>query len=378
MTTATERHHQAMARAEDGDRLRRAGRHDDARAAYEDALQLERRAAELARRQPSRGILLRSAAWLALEAEQPREAERLAACALAAEDIGDRIAEELRAVMEEARIRMTGRLPPPSAESSLGVHLDGPEIGYGTAELTVLLPRVEALKNVLYRGAERRAGASFRRRGVPPAAVREVMRPRVQVVQGSVVARLLLGGGQQELWDRNAELVRDLHACFEAWTAGHEERLRALIPDAAYRANFDALAHRLGPDGDQVHTVGLIASAGGKAFPATLLSRPERVREPLRSEGSAERVIEGELRAADETQATNLIKVVTERGVETVVVSDALMDDIVRPFYGSRVRIRASKRKRKWQMVGLPELADAKAGEIMQTRELAFAVEDKS
>ena len=70
------------------------------------ALETEREASQLEDTEPSRGILLRSAAWLALEADQPREAERLAAEGLRSTHVSDRVANELRAVMEAAWTRL--------------------------------------------------------------------------------------------------------------------------------------------------------------------------------------------------------------------------------------------------------------------------------
>lgn len=66
--TIRDLHNAAMALADDAEALRREGNADMARATFADAYDLERQAADAADEEPSRGILYRSAAWLALDA----------------------------------------------------------------------------------------------------------------------------------------------------------------------------------------------------------------------------------------------------------------------------------------------------------------------
>ena len=106
MTRSAQLHEEAMALADEGDRLRHRGDPVGATRVFVRALETEREAAQQEDTEPSRGILLRSAAWLALEADQPREAERIAAEGLRSPDVSDRVANELRAVMEVAWMRL--------------------------------------------------------------------------------------------------------------------------------------------------------------------------------------------------------------------------------------------------------------------------------
>lgn len=104
MTAFEDLHRQAMRRADDADRLRRQGSADPAARALLDAFELERQAAELTvgdiSLEPTRSVLHRSAASLALECGDFREAERLIAVALSGEP-PDTIAEELRDLLEQ-------------------------------------------------------------------------------------------------------------------------------------------------------------------------------------------------------------------------------------------------------------------------------------
>jgi hypothetical protein len=106
MNGSTRLHEEAMELADEGDQLRRKGELGAATNAFFQALGREREAAQQEESEPSRGILFRSAAWLALEADQPREAERLAAEGLRSSLVSDRVADELRGVMEAAWARL--------------------------------------------------------------------------------------------------------------------------------------------------------------------------------------------------------------------------------------------------------------------------------
>jgi hypothetical protein len=354
-------HEEAMASADAGDRARRAGDHAAARGHFERALALERQAATAETTQPSRSILFRSAAWLALEAEDPLEAERLAACGLADVEVPDRVRTELRAVSEECRVRLTRLLPPPSATASIAIHLEGPAIGYGVADPAEVLPRTEALLALVVRAAERRSNTPFRRHGPPAPGIRAQLAPRLEQAAASVIVRLHLGGGQQQLWDENLRLVEDIRGCFQALGSGDPGALRAQIADDTYRANFEALAARLAPDGTRVSTVDFLGAAAGRSFAPVRLRRPEPAsRLPAGGEAQTRSFV-GELRAVDETAKRDTIKLITDGGeTVTVAVHAAVMEDIVRPFYGQRVIVQARRPgpRGPWVLTGGPELAD--------------------
>lgn len=188
MGLADELHERAMDLADQGDALRKGRDHDGARLVFERALDHERRAAESVTNEPSRGILYRSAGWLALEAMHPREAERLAAIGLGSPNVCDRVAEELRVVLEDARVRLHIALPPPSAVSSIGVEIEGPDIGHGDADPAEVLPRVEALRAVCCQRCRMpRGGATYSIEGEICAADETLKRKSIKLVQADAV-----------------------------------------------------------------------------------------------------------------------------------------------------------------------------------------------
>lgn len=100
MNRVNELHQQAMELAEKAFVARRQKKRDDARALSYQAFLLEKQAAENAQTEPTRSVLHRSAATLARDCEEYREAERLIAAALYG-DPPEVIANELRQLLDE-------------------------------------------------------------------------------------------------------------------------------------------------------------------------------------------------------------------------------------------------------------------------------------
>ena len=99
-------HDQAMAYIDEAFLAERRGDQAGAHEHYRKALKLEIEAAELLRDEltiePSRSVLYRSAASIAMSCGQYREAERLIAVGLAGKPPSE-IAEELRTLLEQVR-----------------------------------------------------------------------------------------------------------------------------------------------------------------------------------------------------------------------------------------------------------------------------------
>lgn len=108
MLTIMEGHHHAMDLADQADRLKRSGQQEDAMKLLAEALEFEKAAAlKLIDRnsiEPTRSVLFRSAASLALEIGQVRDAERMIAVALSG-DPPPEIAEELRDLLEKVNFQ---------------------------------------------------------------------------------------------------------------------------------------------------------------------------------------------------------------------------------------------------------------------------------
>jgi hypothetical protein len=108
-------HHRAMLLVDEAEKCRRRGDLQAAQAQLQQAFEQERQAAQLSAAhlelEPTRSVLHRSAASLALECGALREAERLIAAALSGNP-PEEIAEELRDLLEQVYFgRKRGRKP---------------------------------------------------------------------------------------------------------------------------------------------------------------------------------------------------------------------------------------------------------------------------
>src|SRR6185437_15777182 len=99
MNSIEDTHQKAMELAEQAFAARRRGEADTAQSLARRAYLLEKQAAGAAQTEPSRSVLHRSAATLALDCGEYREAERLVAAALAGSP-PEQIANELREVLD--------------------------------------------------------------------------------------------------------------------------------------------------------------------------------------------------------------------------------------------------------------------------------------
>ena len=122
MSRMKDLHHRAMQLADQANHLRRNGEEQQADGRLREALEHERQAAELAAAdlglEPTRSVLHRSAATLALECGEYREAERLITTALSGTP-PETIAEELRDLLLQVYFEQSPRkkrrpLPTPS------------------------------------------------------------------------------------------------------------------------------------------------------------------------------------------------------------------------------------------------------------------------
>jgi len=106
-------HEQAMDAAENALLMRRRGNHRAAEIEFRRAYELERQAAfqlfPVHDAEPTRGVLFRSAATLALDVGELEAAEALAAAGLAGLNVSAGVQAELRAVLEDVKQRRVCR-----------------------------------------------------------------------------------------------------------------------------------------------------------------------------------------------------------------------------------------------------------------------------
>ena len=112
MNKTTDLHEKAMEFYDEGFFARRDGKNNLAKENFRKALELEVQAAEMLKDkleiEPSRSVLYRSAASMAMSCEEYRQAEKLIATALAGNP-PEEIAEELRDLLEQVNLKQKSK-----------------------------------------------------------------------------------------------------------------------------------------------------------------------------------------------------------------------------------------------------------------------------
>ena len=358
MSTVKDLHALAMEHAEQAFAARLRGRAETAAELFAKALRCEVAAIDALHEysEPTYSILHRSAATLALDCNEVRTAERLAAQALA-KTPPEETAQELRDLLE--RIHFSRHLELRGvhlSDDEMQMNLTGPGVGRGLVNSSAFLARVGDSSRLLHRIVERKKGKPFRERGRSGRDIEEnyelfLSTPRA--ASFSVTLKLGSPVGQQSFPE-----VRDVPGVLDEFmdllALANESRIaeiRERIPEPAYFRNFMGIARKMAPDGDRIRQVGFTTVRDGveRRIGVTRLGGefpPVPQSEPTEFETKSV-IIRGVLRYADATRAgTNEIKLIDGDGCPHLVrVPEGMMDDIVRPMWGSIVEIGGRKGK---------------------------------
>lgn len=344
------------------------GDYGTAEAFFRQAFGLEKRAAEAVAGdvslEPSRSVLLRSAASLALDCREFREAERLVALALSGTPPYE-LCEELRDLLEKVyfsrHLDLRGmELDPIEFQMAMV----GGAVGFGVMESRQFLRRAETLERLVYRTAERKRRIPFRESGAPTrdtTSAYEVYFSTSRAASYAITVRI--GRPKRQLSLEFAEqptapaIVDEVLVCLDDFSNGRVEQLRERIPDEPYFNNFTALAKKLSPDGSRVQTVGFTALRGEEKRVVALVGPPSDIWRP-KVEGGTTLEYVGRIHAADETSKTRnhpVFRVEDEAGNVSpgIRVRPGILQDIVKPYWGDLVIVIASKPKR-----GAPIMVD--------------------
>lgn len=361
-------HDAAMALADQADAvLASQGDSGQAKALYAEALQWEMAAVrELlgsadADLEPTRTILLRSAASLARLADDAPQAIRLLHHALAGSPpapLDAEIQQELDLLDAERHLALGQVL---LTDEEIQVSLAQGESGPGFAKAEDVIARVGVLQRMTTRTAERRAGRPFRTAGKPDKAIVPIETYMSVARAASYVFTLRFGARQQELAELAAAspvvaAVDDVLQCLEAVERHGEDALQSLIADESYRTNFVHLARELRPDGKRVGLVGLTVLRNGQ-------ERRLALHKPAFSAGSGRQagldltagaagaqqatLIRGRLlgAAAENSPWVNIVD--SDTGIGTKVKVQEGLVEIVRQHFGDQVEATIVLGKRK-------------------------------
>lgn len=309
--------------------------------------------------EPTRSILHRSAAVLALESGNMREAERLIAIALSGNPPFE-IADELRDLLDKVHFERHLQLRDISLNpNEVQFSIAGNEAGHGVAQTDEFLDRVKDVEKLIFRTVERLLGQEYRERGSAKTSVTQGYQLYISAPRPGSFSVTLRLGRQMALpgFDISTQAINEVLECIKLINNGQEEELKEKIPQPAYYQNFVGLAKRIAPDGDAINFVGLTTVQDGieKGAP---LTRPKRDF-PLiasTSTGTGESrtsTITGQLKHASSIRA-NQIRVVDTKGkVHIITVPEGLMSDVVRPYWDTNVKITVSKQDNRLTLIDI-------------------------
>ena len=360
MNEAQALHREAMELAEEAAFEEAAGRVSRAKELYAAAFERERQAAERLdaslEMEPTRSVLFRSAASLALDCGDSRAAEKLIVRGLAG-DPPPEIATELRDLLEQVNFQrhldLRGVVLGPQ---EFQMSITGRAVGLGVADSEVLVSRVQDIDKLVYRTAERQANRPFREWVRRDKALARDVGVYLSVPRAASFAVSFRIGYSPQMQlpgmeDPAETVIAELFDCFHVLGEGGSREIDNRIPDLAYRRNFFALARRIAPDGTEVKAVGFTATLSGKERRVLLTRTSDEIALPEPSTGEAELrrqvKVQGTLKYADSTKTNrNGIRIIDAHGVRyRVIVPEGMMDDIVRPLWDFEVRVRGTKQR---------------------------------
>lgn len=349
-------HNKAMDLAGKAFRADIHGEYATAESLFQEAFDLERQAALLVvdepNAEPTRSVLLRSAATLAVDCHEFREAERLIAIALAGNPPAE-IAEELRDLLETVyfsrHLSLRGlELDPGEFQVSL---TGGAAIGFGLVESSQFLRRADLVEKLLVRTVERLHDQPFRETGSPNRETLEGFElffstPRAAsfaftIRLGRPVRQGLLPG-----FIGPKEVVEEFLTCMEYFNADDVAALQQRIQSQPYFNNFTALTRKLAPDGRRVRTVGFTSKRGDETREVALSHAAAPV---WRGQVDEQRRVEliGVIHSADETSKRGDHPVFgiedDNQKTHNVTVPPGILQDIVKPYWGERVKVIATR-----------------------------------
>jgi hypothetical protein len=349
-------HHEAMDLASEAFIVRMQGRIDHADNLTREAFTKEKEAANLIANnfdlEPSRSVLHRSAASLALECSELREAEKLIAVALSGEPPQE-IANELRDLLEQVYFQRHLDLRGIQlSRSEFQVSLAGNSVGLGLVPNHEFASRIGSLEKLIYRTAERKKERPFRKGGNPTKEVSEEVEVYISTPRAASFAVSFRLGKQLSLPGLGLpeQIIDEIFYALKLFNDSNFEEIRRIISDNDYYQNFVGLARNIAPDGNNINMVGFTASRDNyeeKLIMSTPRSKTlflengevDASSETKSKENNFE--IKGKLKFADSTKTDGFIKVIGIEGeVSKIKVPIGIMGDVVRPLYEENVIVR--------------------------------------
>jgi hypothetical protein len=337
------------------------------------AYEFEKQAAEIyginSSEEPTRSVLYRSAASMALECGELKSAQKLIVAGLSGEppiEIEDELKDLFEQVNFSRHLELRGvDLSPVEIQLAIS----GKSIGYGIAPADLFMDRITNTKILLRRTAERRRRMPFHERGKTADIIKQDSEMYISPLKAACLAVVLRVGQpkpQLPLFEEEGAvgLIDEFLYCLEAFNKGEDATLKQHIGDDAYYTNFIGLAHNIVPDGDQVNLVGFTAKRDGVERKVAITRRRDEIPAIEYADGTGEgeatktEVVTGTLRFASALN-TNTIKVQQENGKpQTIIVPEGLLNDIVKPMWNNTVAVEVSVKGKEMHLRSIREVEE--------------------
>lgn len=366
--TVSELHDQAMRIANEAFLVQFRG--EDHKRLFKQAFLLEREAAMLLVNrndvEPTRSILFKSAAVLALDCELVREAERLIAYGLAGNP-SDELADDLRDLYDDINFRRHLELRGLTlSENEFQLTLHGNCVGHGEADTRQIIPRLDTAEKLIKSTIMRKMGLPFKNKDnekivndnyIVLNSVARASSYAVTFKLGTPLRQLQLDFPDMPKLEPppNSDIISDMVNALTMYENGDFEGLEQQIQEESYYDYFTALTKNILPDGSKITLVGVTANIGGSEKKVSLRKTRNDIRSiPMRSKrqnaaNKEEEIItlRGTLKFANSLHRKHTIKIKysDHQESESIRVSDALMDDIVKPLWNNEIEVTAVKKK---------------------------------
>jgi len=353
-------HDEAMAFAEKASIARIENNLEKASQMLRLAYESEKKAAmfllDIASPEPTRSVLFRSAASLAIQLNEYREAEKLISAGLSGNTPSD-IAEELRDLFENVSFqRHLSQKGITLEPEELQMSIAGKSVSAGMAPSEQLITRIENARKLIMRTIERLMRKPYRESGTISGELREYGLYVSALQAGSFTVSLKISRPKQPLpgfekefnYIHSENIIDEVMSCLDIFNKSQEQELRQKISEEAYYRNFIGIAKNLSPDGNEVRQVGFTAVRDGKEKRVNLTTAREEIRlvtripqkkPPTKEDRMA--TITGRLKYADGIIAEKQkIKLIDDEGIpHNIIVPEGMMSDIVKPLWDERVKV---------------------------------------
>ena len=352
MNKVTKLHHEAMDLAEAAAVAQRQGDFEHAAQLNRQAFEKEKQAANaVANRddlEPTRSILHRSAASLALICKETREAERLIAHALSV-DPPEEIADELRDLLEEVYFERHLKLRETVLQhNEVQLSFAGKVVGFGIAPSNQILPRIQNVQTLIRRTAERCANFDFTERGHHRKKYFRQFEPYLSTPRTASFAVTLRFATEQPYlpdMDPLTDVADDLLTCLDLLNRQNITALREKIHDEAYFHNFVELTKKIAPDGTKINLVGFTSSNKNKERTVALTTPLAQIKATTHDDTEEKtkqkvEILGTLLEANAKSKKKGRIVIVEPDGTKhKVLVKRGMMKDIVQPMFEENVTV---------------------------------------